>query len=444
VKKFFLLLSALFVIFPFGVRAERTKYAVIHLDGSVNPISAEYITESLKKAQTGGMSFIIFTIDTPGGLIGSMREIIKEILVSKIPVVTYTYPKGAQAASAGGFIMLSGHVAAMSPGTEIGAMHPVSPVINFDDIGDEKTKKQSNVMAEKILNDTVAYARSIAQKRGRNQRWTEDAVRKAISSTYKEAKKEGIIDIIAEDVPDLLRQLDGYAIDLNGKKTFFSTKDAVAVEYGMSSKQRVMNFFADPQIVFFLFIIAVAGIVFEIKSPGLIVPGVVGVLSLIVFLMAVRILPVNVVGIILIMLSITLFILELYLTSYGLLTIGGIAAFIAGSLILFDSGLPGFSISPATILTAVLVILGIVFGVMRAVIRTHRGSVTTGAEGLAGLEGTALSDISRTMQGRVFVRGESWQARSDEPIAKGDSVRVSGVNGLTLTVIKNPEQNQKG
>lgn len=440
-KKIFSFLFILLAITPFCIKAQNTRYAVVSLDGSVNPISAEYITGAIRKAQTDGVQFIILTIDTPGGLIGSMREIIKEILVSKVPVVTYTYPKGAQAASAGGFIMLAGHVAAMSPGTEIGAMHPVSPVVNFDDVGNDQTKKQSTVMATKILNDTVAYAKSIAQKRGRNQQWTENAIIKAVSSTYNEAKSAGVIDLIAEDIPDLLQKLDGYKVDMNGTKIRLSTKNIFAAEYPMTTKQRVMNFFADPEIVFFLFIIAVAGIVFEIKSPGLIVPGVVGVIALVIFLMAVRILPVNTLGIILILLSITLFILELYFTSYGLLTAGGIAAFIAGSLILFDSGLPGFSLSPFTILFAVLVILGIIFGVIRSVIRTHKHSVTTGVEGLLGLVGTAVSDMNHS-EGRVFVRGETWKARSDDILIKGDRVKVINIDGLTLIVSNKTDLNK--
>jgi membrane-bound serine protease (ClpP class) len=432
-KKIALFLFVIALFFPMAASSKNSSYAVISLTDSVNPISAEYIVNAIKKAQTDNVQFVLLTIDTPGGLVGSMRDIIKEILTSTKPVVVYTYPKGAQAASAGGFIMLAGHVAAMSPGTEIGAMHPVSPFIDFDNVGDE-TKKQSTVMASKVLNDMVAYAKSISQKRGRNVQWTEKAVTQAISSTYKEALSLGVIDIIAEDIPDLLRQLDGRVVDVNGTKVKFSTKDVSRTDYAMSLKQKFMNFFADPQIVFFLFIIAVAGIIFEIKSPGLIIPGTVGVLALLLFLMAVRILPINAAGAILILLAIGLFILELNVTSYGLLTIAGIASFIIGSLILFDSDLPGFGISIMSIFAAVLVIIGIMFGIVRSVMKAHKGTVVTGSEGLIGLIGTAYSDISQT--GKVKVRGELWNAKSGEPIKKNDPVEVVSVEGLTLTVKK--------
>jgi membrane-bound serine protease (ClpP class) len=432
-KKIVLFLIVIMFFIPLTASSKNSSYGVISLDGSVNPISAEYIVSSIKRAQADNVQFIILTIDTPGGLIGSMRDIIKEILTSTKPVVVYTYPKGAQAASAGGFIMLSGHIAAMSPGTEIGAMHPVSPFIDFNDVGDA-TKKQSTVMASKVLNDTVAYAKSIAQKRGRNIQWTEKAITKAISSTYKEALSLGIIDIVAEDIPDLLRQLDGRVVDVNGAKLKLSTKDVSRTEYPMSLKQKFMNFFADPQIVFFLFIIAVSGIIFEIKNPGLIVPGTVGVLSLFLFLMAVRILPINAAGAILILLAIGLFILELKVTSYGLLTVAGIASFITGSLVLFDSDLPGFGISVMSIITAVIVIIGIMFGIVRSVMKAHKGIVVTGEEGLVGLIGIAHSDIYKT--GKVSVRGELWNAKSEESINKDDPVEIVSVEGLTLVVKK--------
>jgi membrane-bound serine protease (ClpP class) len=431
-KKVVLFLFVIALTIPLTASSKKSSYAVISLDGSVNPISAEYIASSIKKAQADDVQFIILTIDTPGGLIGSMRDIIKEILTSTKPVIVYTYPKGAQAASAGGFIMLSGHIAAMAPGTEIGAMHPVSPFIDFNDVGD--TQKKSTVMATKVLNDTVAYAKSIAQKRGRNLQWTEKAITQAISSTYKEALSLGIIDVVAEDIPDLLRQIDGRVVDVNGTKIKLSTKDVSRADYPMSLKQKFMNFFADPQIVFFLFIIAVAGIIFEIKNPGLIVPGTVGVLSLFLFLMAVRILPINAAGAILILLAIGLFILELKVTSYGLLTVAGIASFITGSLILFDTDLPGFGISIMSIIVAVLVIIGIMFGIVRSVMKAHKGIVVTGSEGLVGLIGKAHSDISKT--GKVTVRGELWNATSEEIIQKDDTVEVVSVEGLTLTVRK--------
>ena len=413
-----------------------TRYALISLEGTVNPIIAEHITSSVSKAQADGCSFIILTVDTPGGLLTSMREIIKSILTSKVPVIVYTYPKGAQAASAGGFIMLAGHLNAMAPGTEIGAMHPVSPFMDFGAIKKEAQEKDvgQEVMAAKVLNDTVAYGKSIAQKRSRNVEWTERAIRQAVSATYTEARTLGIVDIIAEDIPDLLRQLDGRAVDLNGTKVVLSSKSAAEAAYAMNWKERFMNFFADPQIVFFLFIIAVVGIGIEFKNPGMIVPGTLGALSFMLFLMAVRILPINLAGLGLIILAIVLFILELKFTSYGLLTLGGIVSFVIGSLFLFDSPLPGFSIPISSIVATVIFLLVVIFGVVRAVLKAHKGRVVTGWEGMIGEIGVSATVISEA--GKVRVHGELWNARSDEFIPAGSRVEVTGSEDLTLVVKK--------
>ncbi|HEY1405663.1 MAG TPA: nodulation protein NfeD, partial [Spirochaetota bacterium] len=404
-KKIMLILAICSLVGITGVSYGNSgRYGLIALNGTVNPIIADHIVRSIDDANRAGLQFIILTIDTPGGLMNSMREIIKAILTSNIPVVVYTYPKGAQAASAGGFIMLSGHIAAMAPGTEIGAMHPVSPFVDFGTINNDKKGKSpgQEVMAAKVLNDTVAYGRGIAQKRGRSVEWTEKAISQAISSSYKEARAIGIIDIIAEDIPDLLRQLDGRAVDMNGKKIILSTKDIKQIPYQMNWKQRTLNFFADPQIVFLLFIIAVIGIGIEIKNPGMIFPGVTGTLSFLLFLMAIRVLPVNVAGLILIILSITLFILELKFVSYGLLTIAGVISFVVGALILFDSPLRGFSIPISSIATAVIFIMLFVFGILRSIIKAHSGKVTTGIEGIVDEIGTVALRIDG--EGKVFVR----------------------------------------
>jgi membrane-bound serine protease (ClpP class) len=436
-KKALVSVAALCIMGFYPLFSQTARYAVVTLDGTVNPIAADYIVKSIERAQKEDASFIILTVDTPGGLMNSMREIIKSILTSKIPVIVYTYPKGAQAASAGGFIMLAGNLNAMAPGTEIGAMHPVSPFVDFEKIGGQPQKEQSpgqEVMAAKVLNDTVAYGKSIAQKRGRNVDWTERAITKAVSASYKEAKALGIIDIIAEDIPDLVRQLDGRAVDMNGKRVVLATKNVSQVVYPMTWKEKIMNFFADPQIVFFLFIIAVVGIGFELKNPGLIFPGVIGGVSFLIFLMAIRILPINFAGVVLILLAITLFVLEIKYVSYGLLTLGGIVSFVLGSMILFDSTLPGFSIPIGSIVTSLIVILAIIFIILRAVIKAHRNRVVTGQEGLVGEKGTALTDI--TPKGKVSVHGEIWNAESSEQINKGDPVEVISSDGMILIIKK--------
>jgi len=411
------------------------RYAVIKLEGTVNPIIAEHIVTSIKKAGEQNLQFIVVQMDTPGGLMTSMQEIIKGIMSSKIPVVVYTYPRGAQAASAGGYIMLSANIAAMAPGTRIGAMHPVNILDQFSKKKDDEQKSDTgNIMNKKLLNDSIAYARSLAQKRNRNENWAVRAVRDAISSTYAEALRENVIDIVAEDMADLLRKLHNRKVIIDGSSITLNTTGAAQVVFEMDWKQRFLNFVADPQIVFFLFIIAIIGIGMEFKSPGMIIPGTIGAVSFFIFLMAVRILPINFAGLALIILAIILFILELKITSYGLLTVGGILSFLVGSMILFDSPLPGFRIPITTILAMVLCILAFVFVVVRAVIKVHQNRVVTGSEGLMGDIGVAIDDFAET--GKVAVHGEIWTARSNEIIKKSDSVQVTGISGMILEVKK--------
>ncbi len=409
------------------------RYALIKLEGSVNPIVSEHVIKSIDRANKEKVRLIILQMDTPGGLMGSMREIIKSILSSDAPVVVFTAPKGAQAASAGGYIMLAAHIAAMAPGTEIGAMHPVSPFLNFGQ-KDEQGNAAEGIMEKKVLNDTIAYGKSLAQKRKRNVDWTVRAIRDAVSSTYLEAYKLGIVDIIAEDVDDLLRKLNGRRVDVNGTMLTLSTANLSELSFEMDWKERMLNFFADPQMVFLLFIIAVAGIGMEFKSPGLIVPGVIGAVALFLFLMAVRVLPINLAGLALIILAIVLFILELKIASYGLLTVGGIVSFIFGSMILFDSPLPGGQIPLRSIISVVVFLLAFFFIVVRSVVLAHKGQVTTGMQGLVGETGMAIRDFDGN--GKVFVHGEIWNASSEDAIKRDDRITVTGSKGMTLFVKK--------
>lgn len=405
------------------------KYALIELNGSVNPVIADYIVNSIKKANQDNMQFVLMVMDTPGGLLNSMRDIIKAILDSEIPVIVYTYPKGAQAASAGGFIMIAAHIAAMSPGTEIGAMHPVSPFLNFS-----PDEKQSGIMEKKVLNDTVAYAKSLAEMRKRNISWVEKAVREAISSTNNEALRLGVIDIVANDINDLLAQIDGKKIKTKDSIVVLKTKNIQQQLYTMDWKEKILNYFADPQMVFFLFIIAVVGIGFEMKNPGMIVPGVIGAIALFLFLLAIKVLPVNFAGLTFIILAIILFILELKFTSYGLLTLGGIISFVIGSMILFDSPLPGGQIPLTSIITVLVVLLLFIFVVVRAVVKVHTQKAVTGVEGMIGEKGIAARDFSG--KGTVEVHGELWTAMSDEEIHKGEEIEVTKVEGMVLYVKK--------
>ncbi|MCL2156206.1 MAG: nodulation protein NfeD [Leptospirales bacterium] len=431
-KKFILII--IFTMISTYVFSKENKYAVLKLNGSVNPIVAEYITESITQAANDKNQFIILQLDTPGGLMDSMRDIIKAILTSPVPIVVYTYPKGAQAASAGGFIMLASHVAAMAPGTEIGAMHPVSPMLDF--MKRDKDGGPEGVMEKKVLNDTIAYARSLAQKRKRNVNWAVSAVNKAISNSYIEAHKAGVIDIIAEDMDDLLRQLNNKKIDLNGSTFTFKTEGLTEINYDMTWKQNMVNKVADPQIIFFLFIIALAGIAFELKSPGMIIPGAIGGISLILFLLGIKMIPINALGLLLIITAFVLFILELKFQSFGLLTLGGIVSFFIGATILFDSPLPGGGIPISTIIVIIIFVLAFVFLVVRAVFNVHTSQVTTGFEGMIGETGTALNDFSK--KGKISIHGEIWNVESDSPVKEGDQLIVEEVLGMVLKVkVKN-------
>lgn len=405
-------------------------YAVIRLQGTINPVVAEHVVDSIEKAANEGAGFIIILLDTPGGLMSSMQDIIKGIMESKIPVIVYTSPKGAQAASAGGYIMLAAHIAAMAPGTRIGAMSPM----NIFDMFSGKERGTNEVLQRKITNDAIAYARSLAQQRRRNVAWAERAVRDAISSTNIEALKEGVIEIIAQDVNDLLRQIHNRQVIINGRTHTIITIGSIPREYQMNWQQRLLNFFSDPQVIFILLIIAVVGIGMEFKNPGMIIPGVVGTISFIIFLMAVRVLPVNLLGIFLIILSVVLFILELKITSYGILTIAGIISFVVGSMILFENPLPGFTIPWSTIIAVIICVLLFVFVLIRLAILAHKGKVVTGSEGMIGETGIVLRSFGNRAQ--VQVHGEIWNAKSEHNLTKGDKVVVEKVEGMVLFVRK--------
>ncbi len=434
---FVLLSGSVFLMISGKVSADeetnrKEHYAVLNLTGSVNAVSADYAVKAINNAAKGGAQFTVLQLDTPGGMMEPMRDIIKAILSSDVPVVVYTYPKGARAASAGAFIMLSAHVAVMAPGTEIGAMHPVSPSLDF--MKKDRDGDPEGAMEKKVLNDTVAYARSLAEKQGRNVLWAEKAVRKAVSNTNSEALSLGVVDLIADDMSDLLRKLDGRKVNIGKRSITLSTSSLEAEFIAMDWKDRFLNRFADPQVIFFLLIIAVAGIWMELKNPGMIVPGALGGISLLLFLLASRFMPVNAFGVLLILLAIVLFVLEVQFISYGLLTLGGVVAFVIGSMILFDSPLAGGRLPLESIVAAVIFILAFVFLVLRLGIKAHKEQVSTGAEGMVNSECSAYLDFS-DRRGKVSVHGEIWNAESDEiGIKKGDPLTVKEVRGMLLVV----------
>jgi membrane-bound serine protease (ClpP class) len=396
---------------------------VISVADVINPVSAEYITASLKAASQQGSQALIIQLDTPGGLDKSMRVIIKEMLNSPIPVVVYVAPSGSRAASAGTFITLAANVAAMAPGTNIGAAHPVA--VGSGEMGKE--------MAEKVTNDAAAYSKSIAEQRGRNVEWAEKAVRESISASETEALQHKVIDLIAVDLNDLLKQLNGRKVTTSAGEHILRTEGAALQHVEMSLRQRLLSMLADPNVAYMLLLLGAAGLFFEISTPGVVLPGVIGGISLLLGLYALQMLPVNYAGLALIVLAIIMFIAEIKVTSYGALTIGGIIAMILGSLMLFDTPapLPGLSlwvIVPSTLLVAAFFIF-----LVGAALRTLAQRPYSGREGLLHKVGVALTPID-PKQGKVFVAGERWNAHSAEPIAEGVEVEVVQMDGMTLLV----------
>jgi membrane-bound serine protease (ClpP class) len=398
---------------------------VLSVADVINPVSAEYITESLKAAIQQGAQALIIQLDTPGGLDKSMRLIVKEMLNSPIPVIVYVAPSGSRAASAGTFITLAAHVAAMAPGTNIGAAHPVA--VGGGEVGKE--------MAAKITNDAAAYIKSIAERRGRNVEWAEKAVRESISASESEALQHKVIDVIASDLSDLLRQLNGRKVMTAAGERTLQTEGVTPRYIEMSLRQRLLSLLADPNVAYMLLMLGGAGLFFEISTPGVVLPGVVGGISLVLGLYALQLLPVNYAGLALIVLAIILFIAEIKVTSYGALTIGGIIAMILGSLMLFEAPppLPGLSlwvVVPSTLFIAAFFVF-----LVGAVLKTLSQQPYSGREGLRHKVGVALTPIDQK-QGKVFVAGERWDAHSEEPVEQGVAVEVLQVDGMTLLVRK--------
>lgn len=405
-----------------GDKGARGGVLVITVNGVINPVAAEYIEKAVKKASEMKAEALIIELDTPGGLDTSMRSIVKDLVGSPVPVVVFVSPGGARAASAGVFISMAAHIAAMAPGTNIGAAHPVA-------VGG----KMDKVLSDKATNDAAAYIRSISEQRGRNVEWAEEAVRKSVSITETEALKKNVIDLIARDVTSLLAAIDGKVIRTSIGQRTLKTANAGLVRFETGLRHKVLNFISDPNVAYILMLLGFYGLFFELTSPGAVLPGVIGSICLVLAFYSFQTLPVNYAGLLLIIIGVVLFILEIKVTSYGMLTVGGIVSLILGSLMLFDSPLPFFKLSlsviiPAAFVTALFFALSV-----RLAYRAHKNKVVTGIEGLIGLEGTAKTDINAD-GGSVFVHGEFWSAYSDALISEGERVVVEELKGLRVKV----------
>jgi len=407
------------IAFPQSKSAE-----VIIIDGVINPVVAEFITKAIRRAASEGAECLIIQMDTPGGLDLSMRSIIKEMLSSDIPVIVYVSPGGARAASAGAIITLAADIAAMAPGTNIGAAHPVS--LGGGKMGEE--------MAAKVENDAAAYVESIAIKKNRNKEWAIKAVRESVSITEKEALKINVIDLIASDLNDLLSQIDGREIKTASGVKKLTTKN-IAVNYSeMGLREKILDTLSNPNIAYILMMIGMLGLYFELSNPGAIFPGVVGVISLILAFFAFQTLPVNYAGMLLILLALILFILEIKVTSFGMLSVGGIISLTLGSLMLFDSSVPFLRVSYDFIIPVVAVTSAFFILAISLAVKAQRRKPTTGKEGLLGSTGIVKSKIDP--QGKVFIHGEYWDATSNEMIPEDTQVEVIEVKDIGIKVKK--------
>jgi len=410
-----------------NVQGTQNSAMVIELEGIINPGTAQFVTRGLKQAETSKLKLVIIRLDTPGGLSSSMRDIVKAILNAPMPVVVYVAPRGARAASAGVMITIAAHVAAMAPQTNIGAAHPVSA----------GGKEISKTMSEKVVNDMVAYARSIAKDRGRNEDWVEKAIRESVSITGEVAVKHKVVDLVAKDMDDLLDLLDGREIVLGKSKVKLDTKGLELISFTPGWRDRVLSTISNPNIAYILMMIGMAGLYFELAHPGAIFPGVIGAISLILAFFAFQTLPVNYAGLLLIGLAIIFFIAEIKVASYGLLSLAGLISLALGSVMLFED----VGVSLKLMLPTIVLIGGFFIGIAFLAFRVYRRKPISGMEGLIGETGVVEERIDPV--GLIFAHGEYWKATSTEVAEQGDKVRIMGSRGLELIVEKEKKENKQ-
>ena len=405
-------------------RAAPPPVCYLNAVGTVNPGMAEFILAGIDKAEKQQAQALVVQLDTPGGLDTSMRQIVQGISNARVAVIVYVAPSGARAASAGVFITQAAQVAAMAPGTNIGAAHPVSVGMGG---------KMDKTMETKVLNDFVAYGRSLAEEHGRNPDWMEKAIRQSVSISASEALKLKVVDLMAGNLDDLLAKVNGRRVQVAGKPQVLLTAGAPLREIPENLRYRILGHIADPNIAFVLMMIGLAGIYFELAHPGVVLPGVVGATCLLLALFAFQTLPVNYIGVLLILLSFVFFVLEFKVSSYGMLSVAGVAALLLGAIMLFrEPGGGGMEVSWGVLLPTVFTVSLFFIAVAGIVFRSHRKRVVSGAEGLVGEQGVAMTPLAPV--GRVFIHGENWEAASDEPIAPREPVEVLAVRGLKLRV----------
>lgn len=441
--------------------SEKNIYRITLEGDIINPASAEYIIKAIDKAEKDDAECLIIELDTPGGLLESTHEIVKKILNARVPVVTYVAPMGARAGSAGVFITLASHVAAMAPSTNIGAAHPVEmgekkqeSSDSFEELlnrifrkekkedgqkikkekTEEKPSAKQEPMEQKILNDTLAWVEGIAKERGRNVEWAKNAVKESVSATEADAVKMGVVNFAAQDITDLLNKLDGRVVTLQGAARTLKTAGISAIDIPKDFRLRLLIALAHPNVAYVLMMLGFYGLLFELKSPGAIFPGIAGAISLLLAFFGLNVLPTNYAGIALIILAVVMFIAEIKVTSYGALTIGGIIALVAGSLMLFSSPYEFMRVSLSLIFTFTVATLAIAGFLAFIAAKSQRRKSVTGTEGMKGEIGEVLSWSGN--RGKIFVHGEVWDAAGAENLAKGTKIEIVETRDMVLIIKK--------